>query len=184
MYISVINFDQLGLYVEELTEAMRQLEVAHRQEKAAERMKVVAESEQQTQQLAIEEQCIQDLNIELEGELAQGYDEMKDLEERLKQLKSAKEDLEEEDTRIDEVLKERKFELKKVDEQFAEQEREIRRRKEEVKEAGETLNKQLAQERYEAFSSLRATMAKNLFLLNTKLNTKAYKELSPRTQMG
>ena len=131
---------------------MRQLEVAHRQEKqenAAARRKVVAEGDQQAQQLAVEKQRIQDLNVELEGELAKGDCEMKDLEERLKQLKSTKEDLDKEDARIDEVLKERELEIKKADEKLTDQEREIRRRKEEAKEAEEILNKQLAQERDE-----------------------------------
>jgi len=138
--------------VEELTKAMRQLEVAHRQEKqekAAESRKVVAEGEQQAQQLAVKKQRIQDLNVELEGELAKGDGEMKDLEDRLKQLKSAKEDLDEEDARLDEVLKEQECEIKKVDEQLAEQEREIRRRKEDAKEAEEMFNKQLGQEQEE-----------------------------------
>ena len=135
--------------MEELTKAMRQLEVAHRQEKqakVAESRKVVAEGEQQAQQLAVENQRILYLNFELEGELAKGDSEIKGLEERLKQLKSAKEDLDEEDARIDQVSMEQELEIKKVDEQLVEQEREIRRRKEEAKEAEEMLNKQLAQE--------------------------------------
>merc|ERR1719347_874231 len=79
--------------VEELTKAMRQLEVTYRQEKqkkAAESEKVVAEGELQAKRLADENRRIQDLNVELERELARGDDEEKVLEERLKQLKLAK----------------------------------------------------------------------------------------------
>ena len=103
--------------LEELTKAMRQLEVTHmqkKQEKAAERRKVVAEGEQQVQQLAVEKQHIQNLNVEFGVELAKGDCEIKVLEERLKQLKSAKEDLDKEDARINEVLKERELEIKSV----------------------------------------------------------------------
>ena len=66
---------------------MRQLEVSHKQEKqekAAESRKVVEEGEQKAQQLAVEQQRIQDLNAELEMKLAKGDGEMKGLEERLK----------------------------------------------------------------------------------------------------
>ena len=96
---------------------MRQLEVTHmqkKQEKAAERRKVVAEGEQQVQQLAVEKQHIQNLNVEFGVELTKGDCEIKVLEERLKQLKLAKEDLDKEDARINEVLKERELEIKKV----------------------------------------------------------------------
>ena len=131
---------------------MRQLEVSHKQEKqekAAESRKVVEEGKQKAQQLAVEQQRIQDLNAELELKLARGDGEMKGLEERLKQLESAKHDLDGEDARIAKALKEQEFETKKVEEQLAEQKMEISKEKEEAKEAEEMLKKQLVQEQEE-----------------------------------
>ena len=131
---------------------MRQLEVTHRQEKqekAAESEKVVAEGELQAKRLADENRRIQDLNVELERELARGDDEEKVLEERLKQLKLAKQNLDEEEARIDEVLKEQECESMKVEEQLAEQAKEIKKKEEEAKTTEEMLTKKLAQEREE-----------------------------------
>ena len=129
---------------------MGQLEVAHKQEeqeKAAEREKVVAEGEQQAQQLAQEKQRILDLNIELERELVKEDGEMKGLEEKLKQLKSTKEDLEEENARIAKISDEQGLEIKKVEEILVEQEKEIRKKEEDAKEAEKMFNKQVAQEK-------------------------------------
>ena len=111
--------------------------------------KVVAEGELQAKRLADENRRIQDLNVELERELARGDDEEKVLEERLKQLKLAKQNLDEEEARIDEVLKEQECESMKVEQQLAEQAKEIKKKEEEAKTTEEMLSKKLAQEREE-----------------------------------
>ena len=111
--------------------------------------KVVAEGELQAKRLADENRRIQDLNVELERELARGDDEEKVLEERLKQLKLAKQNLDEEEARIDEVLKKQECESMKVEQQLAEQAKEIKKKEEEAKTTEEMLTKKLAQEREE-----------------------------------
>merc|ERR1719495_1650914 len=115
--------------VQELTKAMMQLEVSHREAKLehdAAKEKSVVEGEKQAKELAAEKERVQMVNIELERELASVDDEIKTLTKKLNELEMFKKVLDEEDLRLAKMSEDQERELQRLDQRLVDQQTEIR----------------------------------------------------------
>merc|ERR1719495_2198294 len=161
--------------VHELTKAMMQLEVSHRQAKLehnAAKEKSVAEGEKQAKELAAEKERVQMANIELERELASGDDEIKTLTKKLDELEMFKKGLDEEDLRLAKMSEDQELELQRLDQRLVDQQTEIRAKENEAERRKALFNVQKGSEEQE-IDELEKKLDELLKLKANLMNTEA-----------
>merc|ERR1719495_744675 len=164
--------------VQELTKAMMQLEVSHREAKLehdAAKEKSVVEGEKQAKELAAEKGRVQMANIELERELASGDDEIKTLTKKLNELETFKKSLDEEDLRLAKMSEDQERELQRLDQQLVDQQMEIRAKENEAERRKALFNAQKASEEQE-IDELERKLDELLKLKANLMNTGAIEE--------